>query len=243
MTGPLLRLMPGLEPAAYTQAYARDGVVQISPLFEPETAEQVALILEKTVPWDLFYFGADGQDHVLEQAQVAALGREAVAGRMREAQACAREGFAYLYLGYQMITAYVKGRDPGHPLHQLTEFLNSPEFLDFVRAVTGEQTVLKVDAQATFYRPGDFLNLHDDSGVGERRAAYTLGVTRRWRPDWGGQLLFHAEDGEITRGLPPGFNVLTLFKVPQAHSVPPVANYAGGPRFSITGWLRDDPGA
>ena len=77
--------------------------------------------------------------------------------------------------------------------------------------------------------------------MGERRAAYTIGLTRTWRPDWGGQLMFHDEAGDVVRGLLPRFNVLTLFKVPLLHSVAPVAPYAAAPRFMITGWLRDDP--
>ena len=241
MDAPLLRLNPGLKAEDYAETYAREGVVQIRPLFEPEIAEQIALVLEKTVPWDLIHSDAAGKEQVLNAARLNELGREGVARRLQEVQARARDGFAYAYLGYQMIAAYLAKRDPGHPLHELTELLNSEEFLDFGRAVTGEPTVLKADAQATFYRPGDFLNLHDDSGVGERRAAYTIGFTRRWRADWGGQLLFHGRDGEIIRGLMPGFNVLTLFKAPQWHSVAPVASYAGAPRLSITGWLRDDP--
>ena len=76
--------------------------------------------------------------------------------------------------------------------------------------------------------------------MGERRAAYTLGLTRDWRTDWGGQLLFHDEAGDVPRGLMPRFNVLTLFKTPQWHTVATVAPYAGAPRLSITGWLRDD---
>jgi SM-20-related protein len=40
--------------------------------------------------------------------------------------------------------------------------------------------VTKIDAQATLYRPADFLTtMHDDTGAGERLAAYTLGLTAR----------------------------------------------------------------
>jgi SM-20-related protein len=192
------------------------------------------------VDWDLFLSGESGPE-VLGRTELGAMGRDAIARRLGEVDARARTGFAYRYLGYPMITAYLTGRDPGHLLHTVLEFMNSPEVLEFTRAVTAEPTVIKADAQATYYRPGDYLTLHDDTGVGERRAAYTLGFTRRWRSDWGGQLLFHAPDGEIIRGLQPGFNVLTLFRTPQWHSVAPVAPYAGARRLSITGWLRDDP--
>ena len=62
-----------------------------------------------------------------------------------------------------------------------------------------------------------------------------------WRPDWGGQLMFHDANGVIERGFKPGFNVWTVFRTPRNHSVAQVASYADGKRRSITGWLRDDP--
>lgn len=234
-----LQLNPGLAPQKYAEAYRRDGYVQVPDLLPPEVADALGAVLEQGVDWDLFLSGATGPE-VLGRAELNRLGREAIARRIGEVDARARTGFAYRYLGYPMITAYLTGRDPGHLLHSLLEFLNTAEVLNLTRTITAEPGVIKLDAQATYYRPGDYLTLHDDTGVGERRAAYTLGFSRGWRPDWGGQLLFHEPDGEILRGLQPGFNVLTLFRTPKWHSVAPVAGYAGAKRLSITGWLRDD---
>jgi len=238
--GRALDLRAGLRAADYAEAYARDGVVQIEGLFPPEVAETLAAVLDRATPWSLAHSDPAGGHVVLDQAAMAARPQAEVRAELAEVVRRAESGFAYLYLVYPMIDAYLDGRAPGHPLNTLVEFLNSPPFVDFVHGVTGE-TVVKVDAQATCYRPGHFLTLHDDRGVGERRAAYTIGLTRRWRPDWGGQLLFHDEAGDVTRGYAPRFNVLTLFKVPMAHSVALVAPYAAEPRYMITGWLRDDP--
>ena len=238
----LLRLNPALDPAAFRDAYDRDGHVQIPGVFEPEVAEQLARTLEAATPWDLAVSNEAGREEVFTQAQLAAMDRDLIASKIKGAAGRAAEGFAFVYLCYPMIAAYLAGRDPGHPLHALTEFLNSPEFLAFGASVSGATGITKVDAQASFYRPGDFLSLHDDTGpTDERRVAYTLGFTRRWRPDWGGQLLFHDAAGDVTRGLAPGFNVLTLFKVPRWHSVAPVAPYAAAKRLQVVGWLRDDP--
>ncbi|MDO9335171.1 MAG: 2OG-Fe(II) oxygenase family protein [Caulobacter sp.] len=242
MSGLVLRLNPALDPAAFREAYDRDGHVQIANVFEPDVIEGLAQILDRSTPWDLAVSTPAGREEVFTQGQLAAMSREAIAGKIQGAARRAGEGFAFVYLCYPMIAAYLAGRDPGHPLHQLTEFLNGPEFLAFGSAVSGAAGITKVDAQASYYRPGDFLSLHDDTGpTDERRVAYTLGFTRRWRPDWGGQLLFHDAAGDIVRGLAPGFNVLTLFKVPRWHSVAPVAPYAAGKRLQVVGWLRDDP--
>ncbi|HRE43544.1 MAG TPA: 2OG-Fe(II) oxygenase family protein [Terricaulis sp.] len=142
-----------------------------------------------------------------------------------------------------MTDALLKGRDLGHPLHELTGFIHGPDFLRFAVAVTGAESAVRAEAQASYYNPGDFIGLHDDTSreAGNRLVAYTLGFTRRWRSDWGGQLLFHDGKGDVERGLVPRWNTLTLFGVPRLHSVAPVAAYAGAPRISVVGWLRDDP--
>jgi SM-20-related protein len=230
--------------AIYAATYAQQGWVQIAGIFPPAVADALAQILEQAAPWDLALSTPDGKDEVLNRAAIQALGREKLSEKVNAVALRAASGFAYCYLCYPMIDARLKGRDPGHPLHDLTDFINSPQFLEFGRRVIGAAKITKADAQATFYRPNDFLSLHNDLGSeDQRRAAYTLGFTRKWRPDWGGQLLFHDEAGDITRGLSPGFNVLTLFKVPTLHSVAPVAPYAAAQRLSVVGWLRDDPPA
>jgi SM-20-related protein len=241
MTSLPLRLNPALSPESFAEAYARDGFVQVHELFEPAVADELATMLETFMAWELIFSDEHGGGQGLSADQLRALGPERLRKQIEGVVTRARENFAYWYFRYPMIGAYIGGRDPGHPIHRVSEFINSDEFLEFGRAVTGETAVNKADGQATMFRSGHFLNLHDDTGVGERRAAYTLGFTRRWRADWGGQLLFHDAAGDVTRGFGPRFNVLTLFRAPQWHSVAPVAAYAGAPRISIAGWLRDDP--
>lgn len=238
----VLRLNPALKPEAFAEAYARDGVVQVPDVFEPQVAEALARVLESSIDWDLVYLDAEQKGITLTRGDIAALGREGLRDRLADLQKRAGSGLGLLYSGYGMITAYKDGRDPGHPIHQVTEFINSPEFLEFGAAVTDQPQVRKADAQATFYRPGDYIGLHDDTGweSGHRLSAYTLGFTRRWRGDWGGQLMFHDDKGDIESGFLPRWNTLTLFKVPRLHSVAPVAAYAQVPRVSIVGWLRDD---
>ncbi|MDG2522665.1 2OG-Fe(II) oxygenase family protein [Caulobacter segnis] len=235
------RLNPAIDWRPYAETYAREGVVQIPDILSRETAEAVAQILERGTPWRLALSNAQGTEEVLDQPTLARMPRETLTAKVQETVRRATENFAYVYLCYPMISGLLDGKEPTLPIHDVTEWLNSREFLDFGQNVIGRSDITKADAQASFYRQGDFLSLHDDTGQGERRAAYTLGFTRRWRPDWGGQLLFHDADGQIERGLTPGFNVLSIFKVPRAHSVAPVAAYAGAPRHSIVGWLRNDP--
>jgi len=240
MTERVIRLNPRLDPRDYAQAYARDGMVQVPDLLDAASADWLALALEHDTPWSLSLKTPQGGELVSPQ-EIAALGRDALTARVQAALQAGRDGFSFVYLAYPIIKAFLTGQDQGHATHILVQFFNDTPFLEFAKAVTGETALTKIDAQATWYRPGDFLTLHDDTGEGERRAAYTLGLTRDWRADWGGQLMFHDAAGDIARGFKPGFNLWTVFKTPRLHSVAPVAAYAGGKRRSITGWLRDDP--
>lgn len=240
MTAPSIRFNPEVDIAAAAAAYRRDGWVQIDDILEAGTAEYLADMLETRIDWDLAFHGEDDQPVVLGREQILALGDAALQQRLRDMMTRAGAGYGFLYQTYPLITAYLTQRDQGHPVHTLTEFLNGA-FVRLGAAVTGRRDIIKADGQLTRYRPGDFIGLHNDVGseASDRLVAYTLGLTRTWRADWGGQLLFHDAAGDVIRGHAPRWNALTLFRVPQDHSVAPVAAYAQGPRLSVVGWLRN----
>ena len=236
----VLRLNPSLDEAQFARAYRDHGIVQIADIFEPEVAEHLTQMLEKHIPWGMAFQGGTGAT-VLTADELRSADHGKLRQSLKEMLDRAGDSYGFLYLCYPMLAAYLAKRDPGHPIHALTEFITSPAFIEFGARVTGQPQVAKADSQATYYRPGDFIGLHTDVGSepSNRLTAYTLGFTRRWRDDWGGQLLFHDTNGDVIRGYAPRWNTLTLFRVPQPHSVAPVAGYAKTPRLSIVGWLRD----
>lgn len=156
----------------------------------------------------------------------------------------ARRGFQYLFDNYPIADAYYAGTIVSAELARLFEFLNGAETIAFVREVTGIAEIDFADAQATRYRPGCFLTEHDDAIDGKNRcAAYVLNLTRGWRADWGGLLMFVGEDGHVEEAYTPKFNALNIFSVPQRHCVSIVAPFAPFARLSVTGWFRagEDP--
>lgn len=249
MSKPLeLKLNPELEADKWAKIYARDELVRIPNVLPDELADAVADMLRTSVSWRLVFPEPDpsapGGDRVVQltQQEIASIGREALGARIRGVMERATGNYGYMYNAYPMIEAYTSNWDPGHPIHLLTEFLNSPEFLDFGRQVIGVDTITKADAQATLYTRGHFLTRHVDQGVeNERRCAYTFGFTRNWQPDWGGLLMLIDEELDITRAFLPRFNTLSIFNGRALHAVSPVSPFAGDARFQITGWLRDDP--
>ncbi|WP_019960245.1 2OG-Fe(II) oxygenase [Woodsholea maritima] len=243
-----LRLNPDLDVAHFKAIYQRDGLVQIPDILPFETANALHEVLSKSIPWKMVFAESSPQqgtpDRItqLSNDDIQAMGQAAFGQKMNTVMAMARNNLGFLYHSYPMIQAAIEGWDPGHPIHHLTQFLNSREFLDFGCAVIGAETITKADAQATLYAPNNFLTRHVDDGFNkERRAAYTFGFTPHWEPDWGGLLMFLDKDKNIRQGYLPRFNTLTLFDGLRIHSVSCVSPFAGAGRYQITGWLRDDP--
>lgn len=221
--------------------YARDNVVRVENLFPDDVAEAIYQVLSSATPWRVVHSDAQSKHKYYRPQEWDAVDPQLRQQTLQGVMQRARDGFAYLYNCYPMINAFLAGDDPDWPLHAMTEFLNSPEFLNFTKSITNEADVIKIDGQATLYGPGHFLNAHNDVGeIKERRAAYVMGLTKNWSRNWGGQLLFLDGD-DVSHGFTPSFNTLTLFKVPRDHIVTQVSSFAGAGRYSIAGWLRTDP--
>lgn len=153
----------------------------------------------------------------------------------------AAQAFRFRYDTIRVSDDADERRRAATPLAEFAQFMSSPPMIEFFRELTGRADIRFVDAQATRYRRGDFLTRHDDVVDGKHRShAFVLGLTRGWRPEWGGLLLFNDADGGVAQAMTPAFNTLDLFEIGQPHSVSYVAPYAEDSRISVTGWLRTE---
>lgn len=236
-----LRLNPALDLESHARTYATHKIVQIPDIFDAPSAEALEQAM-RSLPWRIAY-----QDHTLAitmqtPEQFAQLSNEERDNIIRAMHDRAARGIGFMYYTYPMIQARIENLDPDHPIHALTDFLNSGPFLTLARRIISNAAITKIDAHASYYRPGDYLTMHRDVGqMQERRAAYTLGFSRDWRPDWGRLLLFNDDKQDVTRGLLPRFNTLTVFDGLIPHTVTQVASFAPNQRLTVAGWFRDDP--
>lgn len=231
-------LNPDLDLAGLAVAFANEGLLQIEQALRPEVADLLYDCLAHEVPWSLAFRDHSGPRKLWaeELAGLDANGRKALDEQIL---AIAREAFQFRYDSFMMVTAYKEKRHTGLVLHRVIEQINSPSWLRAMRVITGLHTIRRSDAQATRYVAGHFLRHHDDRHESDGRlCAYVINLTRSWQADWGGLLQFLDDDGEVTRTLMPRFNTISLFRVPAHHCVSPVAAYATGARYAITGWLR-----
>lgn len=242
MSGPAeFFLNPDIDLEMHAQAYRENGLVQIPNIFEQASSDAIHKMLCAGMPWRHLLTDANDQPVHFSEQDWAALDQPRRAELMRDALKRASENRGFHYFTYPMIEAYLKGWEKGHPIHHVTELINSPTFLDLGRIVTGVDGITKADAHACQYNPGHYLTRHIDEGEDrERRAAYVLGFTRGWQPDWGGLLLFLKDNQDIDFGFLPRFNNLTIFDIKYLHTVTQVSSFAAAPRLTITGWFRDD---
>ena len=230
----------GTDPSVLAEDYARTGVVRLAEFLDSGVADELYDHLRARCDWKRSIISAEGV-HDIDRETMQAFPAETRAQLDEAVYARARYDFQFRYETIRIPDDRAEREAQGDVLARLALSLSSGPMRDFFRTVTGADQIDFADAQATAYSPGDFLTGHDDLIVGkDRQAAYVIGLTPTWRPEWGGLLLFHDEHRDVMRAYPPAMNIVTLFRVPQLHSVTEVTRASPYRRYSITGWLRSE---
>ncbi|WP_375205661.1 2OG-Fe(II) oxygenase [Hyphococcus sp.] len=233
-----MQLNPTLDPDALHERFKRHGRISIPKILDKADAETLCKSIEKEPRRNLVFF-ANGRHFDIDATGWRDFDEEKKRTTEEIIHAGAQKGFSYFYENIPIYDRWKAGSELSVPLKNAVAFLNSEPYLNFVRRVTGFDDIAFADAQATLYGPGHFLTLHNDAVEGKnRRAAFVVNLTKKWRQDWGGYLNFFDEEGHIEGAFMPTFNTLNMFAVPAAHSVGLVSPFAGAVRISITGWLR-----
>jgi len=216
---------------------AKNTRVQIPDFLQASAAERLRSCLQNEVPWALAE-RSDGTSKTIAAVDYAAMDESARTEHLHKAYERAKTQFQFVYESYMMVAAAKEARDPTLILHAILDFLNSEEFIGFARWLVNDPKITHASAQATRYRAGHFLTRHQDKDPHEDRShAYVINLTKNWHPDWGGLLQFENDSGDVTQTFTPQWNSLSIFKVPQSHTVSLVAPYANKDRIAITGWL------
>lgn len=235
-------LAPGLDSAALASAFAKKGRLHIPGLLEAPAATRIHAALTAETNWACATLSS-GQAWDIPLREMETWSPDRLASVLSTADWEAARGFHFMFDSLRLTSLLKAGRPVAPVYRELCAFLSGPEFLAFIHTLTGDDRVRHADAQATRFRPGHYLNVHDDNNREFARLyAYVLNLTPDWRADFGGLLTFIEPTGHVSEAYTPSFNALNIFRVPHLHAVTPIARFAPGGRLSITGWLRqDDP--
>lgn len=235
------QMNPELDPGQLGEVFRAKHRVHIPAFLTGTGAEVLHQHLAGEVAWSYFLFS---KSRLWEVTPATRRGytREQEQELYRLAYAAVQDGYGFIYETNQLTTQDANGAKQRVPhtalIGSFASFLNSALFLDFARRLTGAHDIVRAEANATCFRPGQFLAAHDDSAAATRRVAFVVNLGRAWRPEWGGLLEFISPQGHVEEAYVPVFNSLNLFRVPQAHAVSCVAPFAAGPRLAISGWLH-----
>lgn len=245
-----ITINPELDFESLKRQFKAEKKLRVNDFLTSESAQYVASNLRNSTPWHLVHSDSDGLPVRYNSEEYAQLDQQQMKSIDSQLYKLAADHYQYKYKFFPIIDAIKAGAlAPESMLFEMANFVNSTGFISFARALTGVDSLVKMDPQASLYESGDFLTMHDDSNYqrsaddqSTRRFAVVLGFTKHWSSNWGGHTSFYSASNAIESvSWSPGFNVLTIFEVPVQHSVNYVAPFATEGRYSITGWLRDDP--
>jgi len=229
---------PALDLRDLSERFAANGVLQIEHALRPEVADLLHDCLATQVPWSLAFRDSSGPRKLWSE-ELAGMDSTSRQALDEEIIRIAHKEFQFRYDSFMMVTAYKEKRHPELVLHRVIEQINSRPWIEAFRAITGYSQIRRADAQATRYVAGHFLRRHNDLNEEDGRlCAYVINLSREWQADWGGLLQILDGRGDVIRTLMPRFNTINLFRVPTEHCVSPVAAFASGARYAITGWFR-----
>lgn len=234
-------LQQNLPDAAACAAYARDGRVQVSDFLTPAMAEAVAEALVDRGQWHLSY-GPNAQGVHYRRPISAENEQEAQAAMVERLRHRQGNTFGKIHDTYAPWSGEPVPTEPRALLavNALMAIVSGPVFRNYLQVLCAEPALHLNLVRATRYRPGHFLSRHDDKIrlAGKTRAlAFVLNLSRDWQADWGGLLLFENAAHQATQVMHPLWNSLSVFRVPQTHSVTQVAPWAQGSRLALSGWM------
>ena len=233
-----IEINPDLDPEKLNKIYQKTGRLQIHNFFTDETAQYLLKLLLENTTWNLAYNNGDNYyESALKDFTDLELKKKN--NFMKQIFLNASSKFQYVFIQYYISQAIKLGEEKGHPLHQFELFVNSKEYLNFMKTLTGDSNIKSADSYASIYDKEHFLTEHDDNHkTHDRVAACVFSLTKYWNKNWGGHLAFFDDKGNIKEAFIPTFNTLNILSIPQQHAVQQVTSFAQEKRYSLLSWLH-----
>lgn len=214
--------------------FQKTGKIVIENFLDPQFAEQAYKVITKLPPNTWFNCLGFGNTKV-EKRIIQSNKKKQEMGISLAKKAYNRDNFSYNFhrnMGFRknettMVERVFRG------------IFSSSYFFNLINRITGLGITNNNQLFLSKYRIGHYLAPHSDINNG--KIAYVLGMTKNWKPQYGGILHFLDEKREnILESFVPKFNTLVMFEIPQngiPHFVSHV-NISGKNRYTVTGWFN-----
>lgn len=230
------KLNGALKTRALAKEYKKTGRVRVIDALERKSADNLSSTIEQMAIWSKVYLVGDDEQRVTSTQEQSKTNR-----RLREAveRIYLQARDQYQYLRYECLTSTIPNAKDPKALKDADKFFKSDEFRDFLRAIAGVKDGELENVQARWLNREQFMS---DSGLAKKLADcklwFSMDVTRKWRPQWGGNLEFLDGDGAIEEIWSPLFNSLNIYTGGTRHSISYVTPYHDAFCLSICGRLK-----
>lgn len=216
------------------ERFAKDNFIRISDVWDAQLLEKLQKVIYHGLHYDYACY-LNNQYQVISESELNRLSANDLNNLQASLNSSAANGVGFLYGKHG--SNGIKFEN--NLLNKLFNYLNSKDFLDEIRALTGINEITSASMQVTKYVAGNYLTRHNDVLQTEGRAiAFVFNFTEKWHPDWGGLLQFYSDCGEPLSSYSPKNNALVLFDVNKVHAVTYVTPFALNARYSVTGWFN-----
>jgi len=214
------------------EEYTQKKRIKITPLMEDG---YVDLLYKFGITQKRWMF-ASGIQHMKYEKEEIPQNEKINRNQMKQVQtAFQKNQFSYAF--YRCMN----NNKPSFLEFQLRQFMNSQDLMEYLNQITGLQLTKLTTLFMSKYVSGNFLSPHSDKGNG--RLAFVIGLTKGWKPWFGGNLHFLDDKREeIVETYSPDFNSMILFEIPEGKGIPHFVSHVHPsvpiPRLAITGWFE-----
>lgn len=229
------KLNDGLDPKALAATFKKNGRLQVPDAMADKSADALSETIEKMAIWRSMFLEGE------EERSLSGGDMRSVTGRrqrdlLEKIYTQARDG--YQYMRYECPTDEIPDAKDPKALADADKFFKSDGFRDFLRLVAGAKDGELENVHARWLQREQFMT--DSALAGSLPGCklwFSMDVTRKWRPHWGGHLNFIDQDGGIEEAWSPAFNMLNIYAGGSRHSISYVTPFHGAFCLSICGRL------
>ena len=229
------KLNDGVDPKALAKEYKKAGRVLIKDAMDAKCADKLSESIETMAIWRTVYLDGETERRISGHDLQSLTNR-----RQRDMQENiyiqARQG--YQYLRYECPTDVIPDSKDPKGLTDADVFFKSDGFRDFLRKIAGAKDGELENVGARWLQRDHFMA---DSALATKlpdcKLWFSMDMTRTWQMQWGGQLNFLDDEGEIEQAWSPGFNQLSVYAGGTRHSIGYVTPFHHAFCLSICGQL------
>lgn len=229
------KLNDGLDPKALAATFKKTGRVLVKDALDEKSADTLSATIQKSALW-LTTFQEGKTERAISGQDSKSMTNRRQRELMEKIYGQARDD--YQYLRFECPLDKIPHSQEPEALKDADVYFKSDGFRDFLRKIAGSKDGELENVQARWLQREQFMSDSDlATNLPDCKLWFSMDVTRKWKPHWGGHLNFLDSDGEIEEAWSPGFNRLNIYAGGTRHTISYVTPFHDAFCLSVCGRL------